>query len=112
MKRRGVYLAIALSVIPIGLIARSIRNGADATTLPGFIATYLADTLWAVMFFFLFAATFIRGSTWRLCLLTLGFTVGIEASQLYTANPSPRCAASPLHASFWAATSSGRISRA
>lgn len=74
-------------MIPIGLIARSLREGADASTIPGFIATYLADTLWAVMFFYLFAAVLIRWPAWRLLLLTLCFTVGIEASQLYTGEP-------------------------
>lgn len=87
MKQRGVYLAIALSMIPAGLIARSFRSDADAATISGFIATYLADTLWAVMFFFLFAAAFVRWPAWRLLLLTLCFTLGIEASQLYHGEP-------------------------
>ncbi|MBX2850952.1 MAG: DUF2809 domain-containing protein [Phycisphaeraceae bacterium] len=87
MKRRGVCLAVALSAIPIGLIARALRSDADATTFSGFIATYLGDTLWAVMFFFLFAAALIRWPAWRLFLLALCFTVGIETSQLYRGEP-------------------------
>ena len=87
VKLRGIYLSIALSMIPIGLIARSLRGGADRSTLPGFIAAYLADTLWAVMFFFLFASAFVRWPGWRLLMLTLCFTMGIEASQLYRGEP-------------------------
>lgn len=87
MKLRGVYLAIALSMIPTGLIARSLRSGADHSTLPGFVAAYLADTLWAVMFFFLFAAALVRWRAWGLLVLTVCFTMGIEASQLYDGEP-------------------------
>lgn len=74
-------------MIPIGLFARSLRKGADATNVPGFIATYLADTLWAVLFFFLFAAVLIRWPAWRLFVLTLCFTIAIEVSQLYDGEP-------------------------
>ena len=87
MKRREVYLAIALSVIPIGLIARSLRGDADSSTPLGFIAAYLPDTLWAVMFFYLFAAALVRFKTWAIGLLTLTFTIAIEASQLYHGEP-------------------------
>ena len=87
MKRRFLYLAIALSVIPLGLISRSLRGEADHSTLPGFIATYLGDTLWAVMFFFLFSAVFLNWRSLALGLFTLGFTVSIEFSQLYHGEP-------------------------
>ena len=87
MKRRLLYFGIALSVIPIGLIARSLRGDADGTTAFGFIATYLGDTLWAVMFYFLFAAVLMSWATRRLAVLTLIFTAGIEFSQLYHGEP-------------------------
>lgn len=87
MKRRLLYLVIALSVIPIGLIARSMRDDADNSTVFGFIATYLGDTLWAVMFYFLFAALLHHWKSRTLGLLTLGFTVAIEGSQLYHDEP-------------------------
>lgn len=74
-------------MVPAGLLARSMRDGADASTLLGFITTYLADTLWAVMFFFLFAAALVHWRTWSLVALTLAFTVSIEASQLYEGEP-------------------------
>lgn len=84
---RLIYLATALAVIPIGLIARSMRDGADPATIGGFVATYLPDTLWAVMFFFLFAAVWPGWGTAVLAAATLAFTVGIEASQLYHGEP-------------------------
>ena len=87
MKRRALYLAIALSVIPLGLIARSLRGEADRSTAFGFITTYLGDTLWAVMFFFFFAALLFHWKSRALGLLTLGFTVAIEVSQLYHGEP-------------------------
>ena len=74
-------------MVPSGLLARSMRDGADDSTLLGFIATYLADTLWAVMFFFLFSAALVRWRPWSLAALTLAFTVSIEASQLYEGEP-------------------------
>lgn len=86
MNRRVIYLAIALAMIPAGLLTRAMRRGADESTPTGFIATYLADTLWAVMFF-LFAALFVRWRAWTLVVLTLAFTVGIELSQLYNGEP-------------------------
>ncbi len=87
MTRRLCYLGIALCVIPIGLFARSLRSNAEPSTPFGFISTYLADTLWAVMFFFLFAALMVRAKAWRVGLFTLVFTVVIEVSQLYQGEP-------------------------
>ena len=86
-RSRRIYFAIALSTIPVGLIARSMRDGADHSTLPGFIATCLGDTLWAVLFFFLFATVYSRRGTQFLAALTLAVTVGIELSQLYQGEP-------------------------
>jgi VanZ family protein len=64
-----------------------MRDEADSATLFGFIATYLGDTLWAVMFFFLFATGLFHWKSWALGLLTLGFTISIELSQLYHGEP-------------------------
>lgn len=87
MKQRLIYLAVSGSMIPIGLIARSLRGDADVSTSLGFITTYLGDALWAVMFFFLFAAILLSWPTTRLLALTLAFTIGIELSQLYHGEP-------------------------
>lgn len=86
-KARFAYLAIALAVIPVGLLARSMRGGADGETFVGFILTYLGDTLWAVMFYYLFAACWIRLKVWAILLITLCFTVALEASQCYHGEP-------------------------
>ncbi|MEM9414902.1 MAG: DUF2809 domain-containing protein [Planctomycetota bacterium] len=85
--QRYIYFGIALLVVPIGLVARSFRAGADASTAVGFVATYLGDVLWAVLFFFVFAGLLPRWRTWALAALTLGVTVGIELSQLYHGEP-------------------------
>ncbi len=82
-----VYLALALGVIPIGLIARRYRGEPGLAPPTAFVTDYLGDTLWAVMFFFLFAALLVRWRSWSLLVLTLGFTVGIEVSQLYPGEP-------------------------
>ena len=86
-RQRGLYFGIALLVIPVGLLARGFRSGADASTPIGFIATYLGDTLWAVLFFFVFAGCFVRWRTLQLASLTLAVTLGIELSQLYQGQP-------------------------
>lgn len=87
MRIRLYYLSIAVSVIPVGLIARTLRGDVDGGTTFGFITLYLGDTLWAVMFFFFFAALLVRWRAWMLAVLTLVVTLGIEASQLYRGEP-------------------------
>ena len=64
-----------------------MRGDADSTTALGFITTFLGDTLWAVMFFFLFAALLFHWKSRALGLLTIGFTISIEMSQLYNGEP-------------------------
>lgn len=83
----GVYLVIGLLVIPMGLVARSFRDGADASSFAGFVWTYLGDTLWAVMFFFLIAAGVPRWRTSALSAVTLMLTLAIEFSQRYEVEP-------------------------
>ena len=86
-QRHVYFFGIALLTIPAGLLARHWRSGADTSTPLGFVATYLGDTLWAALFFFVFAGCFIRWRTGRLAVLTLGTTLGIESSQLYRGEP-------------------------
>ena len=82
-RRRWVFLSIVLIVIPVGLAARSYRDGADSATVVGFIISYAGDTLWATMFFFVFAWIWPDRSSLRLAGVTLFVTLGIEFSQLY-----------------------------
>ncbi|MFK7790285.1 MAG: DUF2809 domain-containing protein [Phycisphaeraceae bacterium] len=87
MRYRLLYLGVAVSVVPVGLISRSLRSGSVPSSPVGFIAAYLPDTVWATMFFFLFAAVLVRWRTWSLAALTLAFTFTIEAAQLYQGEP-------------------------
>lgn len=82
-----MFFGVALLVVPVGLVARSFRAGADAATPTGFVATYLGDVLWAVLFFFVFAGLLPRWRRVALAGLTLGVTLGIELSQLYHGEP-------------------------
>jgi len=84
---RWFYFAIAVLVVPIGLLARSMRAHADPATASGFVATYLGDTLWAVLFYFAIATCLPRLRTLTLAGLTLLITVSIEVSQLYGGEP-------------------------
>jgi hypothetical protein len=56
-----------------------------ASLLPGLVAAYAGDTLWALAAFLGFGLLRPRSSTWRIALLALGFSVVIEVSQLYHA---------------------------
>lgn len=67
---------LAVLTVPLGLLTR-----ADLP-LPGLIATYGGDTLYATLAFFLTALLLPSWPTWRLATLALGFCYAIEASQL------------------------------
>jgi len=75
-------LIIAL-VIPVGLLARSHRADANWATLSGFLATYLGDTLWPVMFYFMGRLLLPKASTRTLIAVTLGITLTLEFGQLW-----------------------------
>jgi hypothetical protein len=81
-RRRNPLFQMALialaSVLGIGS-----RHCAHA--LPGFIAAYAGDTLWALAAFLGFGLILPRQSTWRVALLAMAFSVLIEVSQLYHA---------------------------
>jgi hypothetical protein len=82
MPRRNplIWLALIALVIPLGLGSRRY-----AYALPGFIATYAGDTLWALAAFLGFGVILPRASTLRVALLAMSFSVAIELSQLYHA---------------------------
>lgn len=87
VRLRLIYLAIAMSVVPIGLIARSLRGDTNGSTAFGFVTLYLGDTLWAVMFFYLFSAFLVKWRARSLAILTFVVTLGIELSQIYAGEP-------------------------
>lgn len=75
-RRRWLLTLLAVLTVPLGLLTR-----ADLP-LPGLIATYGGDTLYATLAFFLAALLLPRWPTWRLAILALGFCYVIEISQL------------------------------
>ncbi|RYF77280.1 MAG: DUF2809 domain-containing protein [Cytophagaceae bacterium] len=79
-RNRLVYSGLTVSVLILGLASRRFAH-----SLPSFINAYVGDTLWALMVFFGIAFVFKRLSTWRVALLALLFSFGIEFSQLYHA---------------------------
>lgn len=75
-----MYLGLIGVVLALGLASR--RFGA---VLPGFVAAYAGDTLWATLVF-LGSAWLLPGwSTARLAALAAAFAAAIEISQLYQA---------------------------
>jgi hypothetical protein len=53
--------------------------------LPGFIAVFAGDTLWALAAFLGIGLILPRASTWTVACLALAFAVAVEISQLYHA---------------------------
>jgi len=74
---------VVATVIPIGLIARSFRSGASTETILGFAATYLGDTLWPMMFYFIGRFLFPTALCRRLFFFVLALTLTIEFGQLW-----------------------------
>jgi hypothetical protein len=53
--------------------------------LPGFIATYAGDALWALALFLFLGLIRVRAGTGRVAALALGLSLLVEVSQLYHA---------------------------
>jgi hypothetical protein len=79
-RSRSLYTLWIALTIGSGLLLRS-----RSVSLPESVEKYGGDLLWALMVFFGFAWVFHRASTLRIGVLTLGFSWGIEFSQLYHA---------------------------
>jgi hypothetical protein len=77
---RGVYLLLSIITIVIGLATRKLPH-----LFPAFISKYGGDTLWALLFFFLFRMVWINKAIWKVAFATYAFAVLIEVSQLYQA---------------------------
>ena len=73
-------LALIALVACLGIGSRRF-----ADTLPGFLAAYARDMLWALAAFLGFGLLLPTASTWRVALLALSFSLVIEVSQLYHA---------------------------
>jgi hypothetical protein len=70
---------IALTVF-LGIASRRFGH-----SLPGFVAAYAGDTLWALAAFLGIGLLLPMASTWRVAALAMSFSVMIEISQLYHA---------------------------
>lgn len=79
---RLLAVSVIAAVIPLGLLARSHRSGADPFTIDGFLASYTGDTLWPVMFFFLARMLFPTASGRSITLGVLSLTLTLEFGQL------------------------------
>src|SRR3954447_1158265 len=75
-----LWLALIVVVILLGLGSRRF-----APYLPGFVAAYAGDTLWALVAFLGIGLLLPRASTWRVALLAMSFSAMIEIGQLYHA---------------------------
>lgn len=82
-RTRAIAMLIIACVIPAGLIARSYRADADTATMVGFVATYLGDTLWPIMFYFIGRCVFAKANALTLVTATLAITLTLEFGQLW-----------------------------
>jgi len=74
--------AFALCVMLLSA-AMGIASRRWGYLLPSFLADFAGDTMWALAFFALFRMVLPRLKLWQVALLTFGFAIGIEFSQLW-----------------------------
>lgn len=79
-RNRTWYVVVGVGVVALGLASRRYP-----AALPGFLAQYSGDTLWAVMVFIGIGLLAPRWSSWRVAVAALGFSYAIEVSQFYHA---------------------------
>lgn len=79
-RKRSVYGGLFVATILCGLLSRS-----SLIELPGFVAEFAGDTLWAMMVFWMFCCIKPSMSTRLMAIFALAFSFGIEFSQLYHA---------------------------
>ena len=81
-RRRNPLVQIILIVL-VSLLGIGSRRYAGV--LPGFIAAYAGDTLWALAAFLGIGLIIPRASTRTIALLAMAISVAVEISQLYHA---------------------------
>ena len=79
-RSRPVLAALLVATIALGLASRRFGDA-----LPGVVAAYAGDALWAAMAFWLAALVAPGARTHRLAACALAFAVAVEASQLHRA---------------------------
>ncbi|MGD0043864.1 MAG: DUF2809 domain-containing protein [Isosphaeraceae bacterium] len=83
-KRRRRNPLVQIILIALAAVL-GISSRRFAAMLPGFIAAYAGDTLWALAAFLGFGLILPRVSTRTIAMLALAFSVAVELSQLYHA---------------------------
>jgi hypothetical protein len=81
-RRRSPLLQVTLIALGV-ILGLGSRRYADH--LPGVVAAYAGDTLWAFVAFLVIGLILSRASTWAVAILAMSFSVLIELSQLYHA---------------------------
>lgn len=79
-RRRTFALAAAATTIALGIGSRRF-----ASALPGFVASYAGDTLWALLAYLLATSLAPSASMPRRAFAALAFAFAVETSQLYHA---------------------------
>ncbi|WP_422928884.1 DUF2809 domain-containing protein [Singulisphaera sp. PoT] len=79
-RRRWAYAGLILIAVVCGIGSRRFGPG-----LPGFIAAYAGDTLWALAAFLGIGFVWTRVSGRRVALAALAISYAVEVSQLYQA---------------------------
>src|SRR4051794_35605460 len=73
-------------IVLIALVALlGIGSRRYAASLPGIVAAYAGDTLWATAAFLGIGLALPRATTWRVALLAMSLSVLVEVGQLYHA---------------------------
>ena len=80
MKRRIVYLLLAVVTMLVGLASRRFRQ-----RLPSFLGEYSGDVLWALMLFLVVSFVLAGRPLFQRCLVSLVLACAVEVSQLYHA---------------------------
>jgi len=78
MKRRVVYLLLAMVTMLVGLASRRYRPH-----LPSFIGEYSGDVLWALMLFLVVSFVLAGRLLVQRCIISLVLAFAVEVSQLY-----------------------------
>ncbi|HST58703.1 MAG TPA: DUF2809 domain-containing protein [Longimicrobium sp.] len=79
-RSRTLYLLLAVATVALGLASRRFGGA-----LPGFVAAYAGDVLWAAMVFLLIAAAWPGASTRRVAGAAGIVSLAVELGQLYHA---------------------------
>lgn len=80
IKSKSIYSAAVLLAVILGLGTRTY-----ADQLPDFVSSHFGDALWAGMIYLAFRVLLTRHPLLVSLVLSLGFSFGIEFSQLYQA---------------------------